>query len=223
MAIAFGGFADGDNFGGSTTTITITSPSVSGSDTLALVAVSIRGSSQTVTGVTWNGVSMTLVPSSSITANNYLTVLYYLTSPSSGATTVVVSGTNFTRAFATANYYTGVDQTTPVLDVSTSSNTDTSGITGSFTLTNNDMYIHEVMSSTLGCTSPTLSAGTRTSARCDGSGTSGFGYQGPLASGSQTMVWSDGTSDHTRSGIGINPVAAAATTVHRLLMMGCGV
>ena len=205
-AIAYGASTDGDNFGGSSTQVTWTSPSVSGSNTVGLVGIVIRGTSPTVTSVTWNGVSMTIAPSSSITANSRMAVWYYLANPAAGATTIVVNGTNFSRIFTHAVYYTGVDQTTPVLDVSTGSNTATSGITGNFTLTNNNEYIHDAVVTAFDCTGITLSVGTRDSSRCDGNGTSAaFGYQGPLASGAQTMVWSDGTTNHTRSGLGINP------------------
>lgn len=210
-AIAFGASTRGDNFGDSSaTTVTWDSPSVSGTNLLAVVGVIIRGSGMSVSSVTWDGVGMTLAPNSSITANGYLIVWYYLANPSTGVSTVVINGSNFTSAFGDAAYYTDVDQTNPIGDANTSSNTSTNGITGNFTLSNDDMYIHDAEAISASCTLPNISVGTKDLQGCDGTFSFAWGYRGPLSSGSQTISWVDGTFNHTRSGIGINPSVVAS-------------
>lgn len=110
MAIAFGAITGATNTG---TSLTFSSPSVSGSDTLGLVSFTRDVSSSPVTGVTWNGTAMTLIDSqyNNFGANGNTGVeLWYIINPTAGVTNIVVSASNGSNR-AKAAFYTGVKQT----------------------------------------------------------------------------------------------------------------
>lgn len=109
MAIAFD--AAGTATQALSTSVTF-SHTCSGSDRILFVnAAAAFSSSGTVTGVTYNGVAMTLVDSNLPQANSY-TSLWYLVAPSTGANNVVItssSGAVLTTGGSIS--YTGVSQT----------------------------------------------------------------------------------------------------------------
>jgi hypothetical protein len=80
-----------------------------GSDRILFVAAA-SNTSETVTGVTYNGVSMTEVDSVTAGATQHL---FYLVAPATGANNVVVS-TSGSVAVGSSVSYTGVDQTSPI-------------------------------------------------------------------------------------------------------------
>jgi hypothetical protein len=89
-----------------------------GSDRILIVGVGVdqnQSCCRTVTGVTYGGVSMAVVPSGiSTNANRTRSELWYLVNPPTGTNNVVVtlSGSADVRAGATS--YTGVNQATPL-------------------------------------------------------------------------------------------------------------
>lgn len=104
MAVAFDASANGSV----TFDVTLTfAHTVSGSDRLLLVAVLCNPNSA-ITGVTYNGVSMTAVET-----GDALIRLYALVNPATGSNNVVVTTDVDNEIVAIAASYTGVDQSTP--------------------------------------------------------------------------------------------------------------
>lgn len=214
MAISFSaGFQRLDNFGGSTTVITGNSPNVSGADTFGYVNVIAIGT-PSVSSVTWNGVAMTLVPSSSLNASAGLVVSYYVVNPPAGVSTVTVNGSWSTRAFANVNYATGVKQSAPI-DGNAVTNSTASGtsLTTTKTTTSNNEYLISIVGSTAACTFLTMSSGTIESAGCDGVETFSSGWNSAPTAGSNSIVWNSGVSAALyASTFAINPAVSPTIT-----------
>ena len=103
MAIAYGALTSTVSLA---TSLTLTSPVVSGSNTVGLVYV--VNDAGTVTSTTWNSFAMTLITSYSAPSGEK-GYLYYVTNPAS-STSVSVTNTNFATIVAWAFYYTGASQ-----------------------------------------------------------------------------------------------------------------
>lgn len=117
MAIAFNAALDLGYSSGNTTSLTAAYTVGSGANRLLVVGVLGNGlsSADSVTGVTYAGVAMTLAAKNIGTgagtpANDRYTYLYYLLNPPSGANNVVVSATVSDYLIAVAADYTGVAQ-----------------------------------------------------------------------------------------------------------------
>jgi len=119
MAIAFGGIS------GVGTTSTVTSVTVSGSNTIGIVHVA-GDSSDNITAVTWGGVSMTKIAAALVSGDRFISS-WWVANPSSGGS-IVFTGGSFWRSYS--SYYTGAKQTAQV----DSSNTGTSSPTLSITI-----------------------------------------------------------------------------------------
>ena len=107
------------------------SHTTSGSDRLLVVCAQVY--TQTVTGITYAGTSMTLA--TSVANGNFLTYLYYLANPALGADNVVITfnASGGQHYSASINSYTGVDQTTPLDATNTATGSSTTG--GTVTVT----------------------------------------------------------------------------------------
>lgn len=137
MAVAF----DAVSSGGGTSqsgngTITL-SHTCTGSNLLLIVGVANdAGGSAGVSGITYNGTSMTALASinNSDSFANILINTYYLIAPSTGANNIVVtrSGSPVTNSSVCGISFTGVDQTTPLGTAAT--NTQNNGSTPSVTV-----------------------------------------------------------------------------------------
>ena len=125
MAIAFdaSSIRTQDSGGGTTSTWSHT---CTGSDRILFVGVTV-GTGMTVSGVTYNGVSMTQVATlalgGAVFNNGYI---FRLVAPATGANNIVVTASADTFIYAAATSYTGVDQTTPIDVSGTNSTTGTS-------------------------------------------------------------------------------------------------
>lgn len=131
MAIAFDAATDG----GSTTGTSLTfSHTCSGSNRILFVGVRGDTASDTITGVTYNGVAMTLIPSTKHNdGSNRWVYLFYLIAPATGANNVVVSSSSSVLINAAAVSYTGAKQS-GVPDASTkNSNASASSLATSLT------------------------------------------------------------------------------------------
>jgi hypothetical protein len=125
MAIAFGAATDLGNT--SATSLTAAHNCGAGSDRFLAVAVigDIGSGSDDVTGVTYNGVAMTLAEKISDVVIARFGYLYTLTNPASGTNNVVVSCTTPHFLAAGAVHWTGVKQTgQPEVQNKTFSNED---------------------------------------------------------------------------------------------------
>lgn len=121
MAIAYDSSSSG--FVGTASSLTY-SHTCTGTDGLLLVyALSNSGAAGTITGVTYNGVAMTMVVEFSTGSGPFS--VWYLNNPATGANNVVVSADRGTNAIGSGSVsYTGCNQTSSVID-STNTGTDT--------------------------------------------------------------------------------------------------
>lgn len=170
----------------------------SGSNRLLVVTIAMRGGAGgVITGVTYNGVSMTQVTTEALTGSAHATI-YYLVNPASGSNTVSVahSMTGSTHLVVSATSLTGVDQTTP-LNVSSKASASSAGpMTTSLTTTVDDCWVVDscAMRTQAGETA-TMTAATNRTSRTD-SNTLAAGLRGLVSTlgpagvaGSKTMEW----------------------------------
>lgn len=141
MAIAFVAAADLGNNSGSTNSLTASYTVGSGSNRLLVVQVlgDVAAGADDITGVTYNGVSMTLAAKQVATGdrNEYQ---YYLIGPASGANNVVVSCTGTHYLLVGAADYTGVSATGQPDVVNHNSGADPTSISIT-TVTDNDWAV----------------------------------------------------------------------------------
>ena len=182
-----------------------------GSDRLLLVASLVAQTSQTVTGVTYNAVSMTgsisVAPDSG--PNYYYIKLWYLFAPATGANNIVATASSNVGMQALS--YSGAKQSGFPDASTTVGPSQASPINGTVTVVAADSWM--AMFGSDGAGNPT--AGTGTTQR--GSGTPGgagfFDSNGALAAGSRTlqMTWTGGSTGNAVV-VSFAP-AAAVTTV----------
>lgn len=131
MAIAYDTSTNGNYTSGTSHTFSHT---CTGSDRILFVEAVINTSSDLITGVTYNGVSLTRITTVSPNANRRL-YYYYLVAPATGANNVVISASSSTAIGGNAVSYTGVAQTGTIIDVSTTQTASTSSVTTNLTTT----------------------------------------------------------------------------------------
>lgn len=99
---------------GDTDTLTIANHVIGGGANYALiVVVSLRSSTETVTGVTWNGGAEALTSLGTDISTDARVYVYYRAAPTAATDDVVISVTGSVRIAAAAHTYTGVHQTLP--------------------------------------------------------------------------------------------------------------
>ena len=165
----------------------------SGSDRLLRVTTSHFDSSDTVTGVTYNGVALTAVPSGSTNNGQYYITAYYLIAPDTGTHDIVVTVSGSVFDFgAGAISYTDAHQTTPLGTAVTATGTST---TPSVTVSSAaDELVDDGLVIIHG---GTLSVGAGQTQRWNAIASSGFiKYAGSTEGGaaSTTMSWSNSSS-----------------------------
>lgn len=170
----------------------------SGSNRLLVVTVQMRGGAGgVVTGVTYNGVSMTQVTTEALSASAHAT-MYYLVNPDSGTHTVSVahSLTGSTNIVISATSLEGVDQSTP-LDASNKAAASSTGpMSTAVTTTVDDCWVIDSCSMrTQAGETATMTAATNRTERTN-SNTASAGLRGLVstlgpagAAGSKTMEW----------------------------------
>lgn len=107
MAIAFDATSSG--FTGSGTSLTF-SHTCTGADRILFVGIMGAVDNDYVTGVTYNGVAMTLVTKTLESSGSYYDYLFYLINPDSGANSVVISASPSSFIAACSISYTGASQ-----------------------------------------------------------------------------------------------------------------
>lgn len=128
MAIA----RDASTDWGSTTATSLTfSHTCTGSNLVLFVGVRGDGSSDTITGVTYNGVAMTKIIGHNDWSNRW-TYLWYLIAPATGAHNVVITSSSSVLINGNASSYTGCKQSW-VPDASAKNNASSTTITTSVT------------------------------------------------------------------------------------------
>ena len=218
MALAFDAVTSGQANGAGPFTLSHTT---SGADRVLVVGVIIHaGAGITITSVTYNGVAMTVIPSSTITGT-YAVSLYGLIAPASGANTVSISISGNAEIGFGAMSLTGADQTTPFGTANTATGTST---TPSVTVSSASGEI--VVDTGQIFHSGTFSVGAGQTSRWSSFSTGGwvkhFGSTEP-GDTSVTMSWSNTTSQGwALSAVPVKPVSAAGTTIRQLCLTGVG-
>jgi hypothetical protein len=170
-------------------------------------AGSSTAGNRTVSGVTWNGNTLTRVPSAASDNGTFLrTDLFYLLSPTAGTGNVVVTmGGADPDVFASITNYQGVHQTTPfgtpVLGSSTSTNTPSVSV--SYAAGNVALGI--VASD---ANSSITETGTLIAEAQGLNGDTCFGAQYFTGGGTQSVSWSASTPDNGWAVTGVELKAA---------------
>jgi len=162
MAIAFDAASNGNTTG---TTLTI-SHTCTGSNRLLVVGIDCG--TDTITGVTYNGVALTLAKKQLAGLGTQASYLYYLIAPSTGANNIVISETTGVIPLYGMNAsYTGVSQTAPIDATSGSTVEGSASLTTSVTTVQNNCWAII----TCDVDGAVLSAGTNVTIRANGDAT----------------------------------------------------
>jgi hypothetical protein len=155
MAIAFNATSQNRTLASSSNTVSHT---CTGSDRLLLTFIECQNG-DLITGVTYNGVSMTQLGKNNISAFGFYNYIYYLVAPATGANNIVVSASGSCTIIQLSESLTGVNQTTPI-DASNLINQTSSlaNPTGSVTTLTDNAWV--VGSCRISSFKPTVSAGT---------------------------------------------------------------
>ena len=210
MAIAFDAYTgQADN---STTSQTI-SHTCTGSDRLILVSFITNNTTDIITGVTYNGVSMTKLKQQASASPAYLAYTWGLLNPASGANNVVVSASSASLIWTNVCSYTGVLQSG--LPDATSGASNTSDTVWSSTLTtiaDNAWHHTQVRGSA------TLAASAGTTKRGEPSGgtqSAAFDSGGAITpAGSDTNNGTNGTSNSNGSVVSVSFAPSVAATAN---------
>ena len=134
MAIAGNNATNG--FAAASTSLTVSHNCSAGSNVALFSAVECQAGDN-VTGVTYNGASMTQVGKLATGVASYENYIYSKVAPTSGANNIVVSCSGSRTLICLSKDYTGVDQTTPAEAYNSTSTTGSPGTVSVTTLTNN--------------------------------------------------------------------------------------
>lgn len=189
MAIAFDACTNSGVISGTSATFSHTT---SGSNRTLIVAVRTLTSNDSVTAITYNGVSMTLVNSGknqTSSNQNMYTYVYCLVNPASGSNTVSITQNVSRNIIAHAVSYTGTKQTSQPDGASYDSALGVTSITrtdGPSTVDNCWMLLYGVVDSVSG--SVTISSGTGDVQRSDTGNVHGF-YDSNGVAGSSSVQY----------------------------------
>lgn len=209
MAIAFDAFSA--QIQANTATVTGSHTTGTGSDRFMVVAFAYQNLNDLITGVTYNGVSMTRAQRLSPSTTGQSQFVYYLANPASGVNDVVISQSGSSFVTARVWTFTGVDQT--YVPVTGTGNGESTAVTASLTTTADNCWLASVYQG-----SGTLTAGTNTFLR-DGQTSAGAANftdsNGPLTpAGSFSQNVTLGTSTvWGMIAIEIKPVASSGISV----------
>lgn len=183
-----------------------------GSNRFLAVDVSLLSAGQTVTGITYNGVALSLIGAQSTVTSFGRVECWGLVNPASGSNSIVVTISGSVASSSAAVSYTGVHQTVPTEAFNSAQATNVGAADATVTITtiaDND-WIHAAIA-----TSDTaITAGQTTRNNVTGAGGSGadedFGPQTPA--GAKAMTYTDvgAVATWAIGGYGIRPVAAAS-------------
>lgn len=199
---------------------TMTSPysynlTVAGDDRFLVVGVAFSGLGQSVTGITYNGVALTLIEAKN-SATSRRAELWGLIAPATGTNSVTVTLSSAVTSISGAMSFTGVDQSTPNEADANASGAGTSDISVAVTTVADNDWVVDFAST--GDTAATVGAGQTEKVNVAdmmfGSGL--MSYEGPKTpAGSVTMSWTDIGSllEWATVATALIPVAAAPTPI----------
>ena len=193
-----------------------------GANGLITVPVQIKNNgSQTVTGVTYNGVALTLKAAVN-NGTNIRSELWYLVAPATGANNIVITASASTRFTGGGISFNGADQTTPLGTAATATGNDTAPSVA-VSAASGDIVIDSMAYMGINGTGlPTASVGSGQTERFNQSATGGIGTEDKYVGGagsteagaaSVTMDWTlSDTTQWATIGVAVKPVSTPAAT-----------
>ena len=191
MALAFDAGSGSNDGGGAATSLTW-SHTCTGSELVLLVGAFLDNlTSDTITGVTYNGVALTKILGAVGSSNEGYMTFWYLIAPATGAHNVVVSFTPANNISACALSLTGSDPTAPI----DSSNSGTNGGGSTLTLATTVVSGGCWLATIGGSLDDSLSANTGMVVRAnDSRGVLQIGDSNAIVgTGSQSLIWNIGS------------------------------
>lgn len=198
------------------------SHTVSGTNRLLWVGPSGYDTGDTVTGVTYNAVSMTLVPSSAVSNGSHSVSQYGLVAPATGTNTVLISATGYMTDLGGGSVsFTDADQTNPFGTAVTATG---NGTTPSVNVSS---AANEIVIDALNILhNGTLAVGAGQTEQYQGIGGFGFSKYGAsteTGSATTTMSWTNSTAqDWAISAVPVKPLAAGGSTLRLRTLTGAG-
>ena len=195
MAIAIDATADGFQAAGTTLTYSHT---CTGSNRALLVGLYAWNGSFTISGITYNGVSMTKLIGRGADGSSGTVETWGLANPSTGANNIVITATASGQIFGCSASYTGVDQTTPFPDTETSGTGLSASWSTSITTSVDQSWVFSTGRSP--SKAPSASAGTYLRKTNGASGDAGWllDSNGARSTGSNTLdyTWSGSSTNY---------------------------
>lgn len=232
VQLAFGAIAhDADSNSGAQTTSTSYSwnHTVTGSNTALAVGVDIRGTSCTVSGITYNSVALSLVTGATATNGTRRSESWFLVAPTTGTNSIAVTLTGCTPSASAgvAVSFTGVAQTSSTEagnGATGSASTGPAQVTITSVTDNTFMFVNAISGGTTTSLSAlsgqTLSADVALAGTFRGGG--GYITAAVTPAGAKTMGFTlNGVSSDNWSatGFALNPAVAATGTSSRAWIM----
>ena len=183
---------------GGASSLTFSQTVNSGSDSILIVEVAVKGGSATdpVTSVTYDGQSLTLLGSAN-TANSMSADIWYLLNPTVGTANVNVTLNGSNHFVASATDYFGVNQTTPFGTLETATGTSSSSPSVTLASAAGQLVVDSLVAQGDAQTiTPSASGQTQLWSQATGTAAGdalgGGSYQSGAAS--VTMSWAEGTN-----------------------------
>lgn len=162
-----------------------------GADRYLVVGISMLSLAQSVSGITYNGVAMTLIGTQASVTGAARVELWGLVAPATGSNTIAVTLTGAIASAGCATSFTNVNQSVPTEAFNSAQATNVGAADATVNVTtvaDNDMTVDIVCSDDA---SITVGAGQTERANVTGAGGSGaMSTEGPVSpAGSTTMSW----------------------------------
>ncbi len=193
MAIAIDTTVDGGYNGGSTSSLSY-SHTCTGANLALFVSVVTNNAINTISSVTYNSIGLTLLDSKLNVTAIVSTFLYGMIGPANGSNTVAITLSGNAAIQGCSASYTGVSQSGFPDNHTNNTASASTSVTTSLTVNTANSWLIMSCSNTV---NNTASAGTGTFLRQNeavGGGNSIFDSNGPVASGSQSLIANNGSS-----------------------------
>lgn len=221
MALALDNAADLGNNGGTTNSLTA-AYTCTGSNLILLVGFQgdSGGGNDDITGVTYNGVSMTLVQKQT-GANTRMSYLYRLVNPATGSHNVVINCTNNHFLIAGAVSYTGAAQSGQPDNSNTGQSTSVTSYATSLTTVADNCWVvlwagANIIAAGAGCTSRAVDAAFASWRICDSNGV-------VHPAGSYSMTTTNGSATFGNHIMASIAPATGTVVVNMRTLVGTGV
>ncbi len=196
----------------SLTTLTFAHTCTGSNRILFVMAAGNGGASNTITGATYNGTSMTSIGNIRIPSDRWIN-LFYLIAPSTGSNNVVISATA-TSILGASTSFTGANQSGQPDSSNSNSGSAITSLTTSTTVVAANCWLVGVG----GVSTGTPTGGTGTTIRNSGFGASTMDSNATVGTGSQSLILNNVSSRMAAFIASFQPVATAPSTRFRALL-----